>query len=54
MFLTFTVLMLDKEANAMARAREYGEIYAQLTQEAANRAIRFWRLRRQTGDLAAA
>ncbi len=54
MFLTFTVLMLDKEVNAMARAREYGEIYGQLTQEAANRAIRFWRLRRQTGDLAAA
>ncbi len=54
MFLTFTVLMLDKEVNAMARAREYGELYGQLTQETANRAIRFWRLRRQSGDLAAA
>ncbi len=54
MFLTFTVLMLDKDANAMARAREYGELYAQLTTESANRAIRFWRLRRQSGDLAAA
>ena len=54
MFLTFTILMLDKDDNAMARASEYGAIYSQLTQESANRAIRFWRLRRQSGDRAAA
>ncbi len=54
LFLTFVVLMLDRDANALGRAQEYGELYARLTKEAALRAIRFWRLRRQTGDLAAA
>ena len=53
LFLTFVVLMLDREANAMGRAQEYGELYAKLSREAALRAIRFWRVRRQTGDLAA-
>jgi len=38
----------------MSRAKEYGELYGRLTPEAASRAIRFWRLRRQSGDLAAA
>jgi uncharacterized protein (DUF2336 family) len=54
LFLTFVVLMLDRDANAMGRAQEYGDLYAKLTREAASRAIRFWRIRRQTGDLAAA
>ena len=54
LFLTFVVLMLDREANAMGRAQEYGELYTQLGRDAALRAIRFWRVRRQTGDLAAA
>ena len=54
LFLTFVVLMLDREANAMGRAQEYGDIYSKLSRESALRAIRFWRVRRQTGDLAAA
>ena len=54
LFLTFVVLMLDREADAMGRAQEYDELYANLTSESASRAIRFWRLRRQSGDLAAA
>jgi uncharacterized protein (DUF2336 family) len=54
LFLTFVVLMLGRDANAMGRAQEYGDLYSQLTKEAALRAIRFWRIRRQTGELAAA
>ena len=54
LFLTFVVLMLDREADAMGRAQEYGDLYSKLTPESASRAIRFWRLRRQSGDLAAA
>jgi uncharacterized protein (DUF2336 family) len=53
LFLTFVVLMLDRESDAMGKAQEYGALYAELTAEAAARAIRFWRLRRQSGDLAA-
>lgn len=54
LYLTFAVLILDREANAMGRAREYGELYEELSKEAAQRTIRFWRMRRQTGDVAAA
>lgn len=54
LYLTFAVLILDRDANAMARAREYGELYESLPREAAQRTIRFWRLRRQTGNVAAA
>ena len=52
--MTFAVLILDREANAMGRAREYGELFEALPREAAQRTIRFWRIRRQTGDVAAA
>ena len=54
LFLTFAILILDKEADAMGRARQYGELYADLPKDAALRTIRFWRMRRQTGDVAAA
>lgn len=54
LFLTFAVLVLGREDNAMGRAREYGELYASLPRDAACRTIRFWRMRRQTGDVAAA
>ncbi|HEY9219681.1 MAG TPA: DUF2336 domain-containing protein [Phenylobacterium sp.] len=54
LFLTFAVLILDRDANAMGRAREYGELYESLPKEAAQRTIRFWRMRRTTGDVAAA
>ena len=30
LFLTFAVLVLDRDADAMGRAREYGELYAAL------------------------
>jgi uncharacterized protein (DUF2336 family) len=53
LFLTFVVLMLDSDENALGRAQEYGNLYSQLSPDAASRAIRFWRLRRQTADVAA-
>ena len=52
LFLTFVVLMLNADSNALGRAQEYGDLYRQLSTEAATRAIRFWRLRRQTGEAA--
>jgi uncharacterized protein (DUF2336 family) len=54
LFLTFAVLILDRDANALGRAREYGELYDNLARDVAQRTIRFWRMRRQSGDVAAA
>ena len=54
LFLTFAVLVLDGETDPMGRAGEYGELYAQLPKDAALRTLRFWRMRRQSGDVAAA
>lgn len=54
LFLTFAVLILDRDANALGRAREYGELYENLARDVAQRTLRFWRMRRQTGDVAAA
>jgi uncharacterized protein (DUF2336 family) len=53
LFLTFAVLILDRDADAMGRAKEYGELYAALPRDAAQRTLRFWRMRRQTPELAA-
>lgn len=53
LFLTFTVLVLDRDANAMGRAKEYGDLYAQVSRESAQRTLRFWRMRRRSPDLAA-
>ncbi|HZZ37385.1 MAG TPA: DUF2336 domain-containing protein [Caulobacteraceae bacterium] len=52
LFLTFAVLVLDRDANAMGRAREYGELYSELPKDSAQRTLRFWRMRRGT-ELAA-
>jgi uncharacterized protein (DUF2336 family) len=54
LFLTFAVLVLGRDGDAMGRAREYGQIYSDLPRDAACRTIRFWRMRRQIGDVAAA
>jgi uncharacterized protein (DUF2336 family) len=53
LFLTFTVLILDP-GQGMARAEIYGRLYADLPQDAARRTMRFWKMRRTTGDVAAA
>jgi uncharacterized protein (DUF2336 family) len=52
LFLTFALLMLGSEENALGKAHEYGQLYSQIPMEAATRAIRFWRLRRQSGEAA--
>lgn len=54
LFLTFCILVQNNEVNAIGKAREYGELYAAVTPEAAMRTVRFWRMRRSTGDAAAA
>jgi len=53
LFLTFAVLILEP-GQAMAKAQEYGKLYAELPRDTALRTMRFWRLRRTTGDVAAA
>ncbi|EJL27582.1 hypothetical protein PMI01_03707 [Caulobacter sp. AP07] len=54
LFLTFALLILDPNDNAMGKAKSYGELYAALPRDAALRTLRFWRMRRTTGDMAAA
>jgi len=54
LFLTFTVLILNRDDDAMTRAKAYGDLYSSLPKDAALRTIRFWRMRRTTGDVAAA
>jgi uncharacterized protein (DUF2336 family) len=53
LFLTFAILILDADEDAMAKARRYGDLYSELPKDAATRTLRFWRMRRQTGDVAA-
>ena len=53
LFLTFAILLLDRDADAMGKSRTYGELYAALPRETAQRTIRFWRMRRQTSHKAA-
>jgi len=52
LFLTYVVVLLGQSGEAMARAHEYGRLYAELPRETAMRTLRFWRMRRQT-ELAA-
>ena len=54
LFLTFALLILEPSDDVMLKAKTYAELYAALPRESALRTIRFWRLRRQTGDVAAA
>lgn len=53
LFVTLAVLVLDREADPMGRAKEYGDLYGELTKDAALRTLRFWRMRRQSVDAAA-
>jgi uncharacterized protein (DUF2336 family) len=53
LFLTYAVVLLDNQSNAMGRAQEYGKLYADLSRDTALRTLRFWRLRRQSTDIAA-
>jgi uncharacterized protein (DUF2336 family) len=51
LFLTYAVVLLHDDGNALGKARSYAGLYAQLTRETALRTLRFWRMRR--GSLAA-
>jgi uncharacterized protein (DUF2336 family) len=53
LFLTFTVLILEP-GKGMAEAEAYGQLYSELPRETAMRTIRFWKMRRNIGDFAAA
>lgn len=45
-FLTYAVVILGNEDNAMGKAAAYGGMYAELTRDTAMRTLRFWRMRR--------
>lgn len=53
LFLTFVVL-IQASSRGMTMAEQYGALYAELPRDTALRTLRFWRMRRQTGDVAAA
>lgn len=46
LFLTFAVVLLAKETDAVAKAQTYSKLYTDLDRAAALRTLRFWRLRR--------
>jgi uncharacterized protein (DUF2336 family) len=53
LFLTYAVVLLGAGTDAMAKAQDYGRLYADLPRDTALRTLRFWRMRRQSGELAA-
>lgn len=46
LFLTYAVVLLNDDGDAMAKAHAYARMYADLSREAALRTLRFWRMRR--------
>lgn len=52
LFLTFAVVIIGGEDNAVGKAGGYAKLYAELQRDAALRTLRFWRMRR--GSAAAA
>ncbi|MDQ8028556.1 MAG: DUF2336 domain-containing protein [Brevundimonas sp.] len=46
LFLTYAVVLLNDDGDAMAKAHAYARMYAELGREAALRTLRFWRMRR--------
>lgn len=52
LFLTFAVVILGSEDNAMGKAHEYAKLYNDLQRDAALRTLRFWRMRRGTAAAA--
>lgn len=46
LFLTYAVVLLNTDDNAMGKARAYAGMYHELTREAAMRTLRFWRARK--------
>ncbi|AQR62662.1 hypothetical protein BZG35_14145 [Brevundimonas sp. LM2] len=48
LFLTFAVVILNTDGDAMGKAHSYARMYAELTRDAALRTLRFWRMRRSS------
>jgi uncharacterized protein (DUF2336 family) len=46
LFLTYAVVLLNDDGDAMAKARSYARMYAELSRDTAMRTLRFWRMRR--------
>lgn len=46
LFLTYAVVLLNTDGDAMGKARAYAGMYNDLTNEAAQRTLRFWRMRK--------
>lgn len=53
LFLTYAVVLLNKDGDAMGKAQSYGRMYGELSQETAQRTLRFWRMRRDATAQAA-
>lgn len=47
LFLTYALVLLNDDGDAMGKAKSYAEMYAALGRDTALRTIRFWRLRRE-------
>jgi len=52
LFLTFVVVILGGEIDAIGQAHSYARLYAELQRDAALRTLRFWRLRRESAAAA--
>ena len=46
LFLTYAVVLLNDDGDAMTKAHSYARMYAELSKDAAIRTLRFWRMRR--------
>ena len=46
LFLTYAVVILNDDRDAMAKAYGYAKLYTELTRDTAMRTVRFWRMRR--------
>ena len=46
LFLTYAVVLLNDDGDAMGKAHAYARMYAELGRDAALRTLRFWRMRR--------
>lgn len=53
LFLTYAVVLLNKDGDAMGKAQAYGRMYGDLTRDTAQRTLRFWRMRRDATAAAA-
>ncbi len=46
LFLTYAVVILNTDRDAMVKAQGYARLYAELSKDSALRTLRFWRMRR--------